>query len=341
MSSEDQLCRGPDTRRKSRWGPEAKASKSPSLQTAITAAMTPEQLDAYVTHLRIEEINQELLTQDLEPHESGSRRRSLSPPPEYNVCGRRINTRQHRRRRRLEQERSRLVTTASKIFGQYHAPRNAPANLSSELIKEKVYLPVRDFPGLNFIGQILGPRGNSLRQMIDESKANIAIRGKGSVKEGRGRSRTTTAAADHLPEPLHCLITADDQRKLDTAKELIDRVIETVVSTPEDQNTRKREQLRQLATINGTFRDDERQTCLNCGQHGHRQYTCAEPKKQAGGVKCHLCHNNGHIARDCLQRKGTGNIPPWRRDRITGGSKVLCATESELEFEMLMEEIAN
>lgn len=329
----------PGDQRKSRWGPKAEASWLPGLQTAITAAMTPEQLDAYVTHLRIEEINKTLLTPDLQLNDSSSQNRSPSPPPQYDVSGRRTNTRQSRHRQRLEQERSKLLTTASKSFAKYHVPRNFEANISSSILKEKVYIPVQDFPGLNFIGQILGPRGHSLRQMIEESKANIAIRGKGSVKEGRGRVRNTTT--DGLQESLHCLITADEQQKVDTAKDLINRVIETVISTPEEQNVRKREQLRQLATINGTFRDDENQTCLNCGQYGHRQYTCPEPKKDAGDIKCRLCHNGGHIARDCLQRQGTGSIPPWRRDKGTGGFHAPGAIECDREFEMLMEEIAN
>lgn len=342
MSLESQLYKRPDHQRKSRWGPEAEVSQLPGLPTAITTAMTPEQLDAYITHLRIEEINQKLLTQDLEANDSSSRKRSPPPPPEYDGSGRRTNTRRSRRHQRLEQERSRLVATASRTFAKYRAPRGVRANRSSGLIKEKVYIPAKDFPGLNFIGQILGPRGHSLRQMIEESKADIAIRGKGSVKEGRGRARTMAAATGDLQEPLHCLIAADEQQKVDAAKELVNRVIEVVISAPEDQNVRKREQLRQLATINGTFRDDEHQTCLNCGQRGHRRYTCPEPKKHAVDVKCHLCHGNGHVARDCLQRKGTGSIPPWRRDRTTGGSKVLPgAADSEHEFEMLMGEIAN
>ena len=40
---------------------------------------------------------------------------------------------------------------------------------------------------MNFIGQLLGPRGRSLAAMNADSGAVISIRGKGSVKEGRGR----------------------------------------------------------------------------------------------------------------------------------------------------------
>lgn len=122
MSVESQLPKRPGHQRKSRWGPESEASKLPGLQTAITAAMTPEQLDPYVVHLRIEEINQELLAQDSELNDKSFRSRFLSPRPEYDVTGRRTNTRQSRRRQRLEQERSRLITTASKTFAQYYNP---------------------------------------------------------------------------------------------------------------------------------------------------------------------------------------------------------------------------
>lgn len=206
--------------------------------------MTPEQLDAYDTHLRIQEITQQLcLTQDDPPElHNETRNRSPSPPPEYDSSGRRTNTRQARRRQRLEQERNRFVTTASKTFAHYQAPCDIRANLSSSSIKDKVYIPARDFPGLNFIGQILGPRDHSLRQMMEESQANIAIRGKGSVKQVRGRRAQTTTTDDDLQEPLHCLITADEREKVASAKELTNRVIETIISTPEDQNVPERAQ---------------------------------------------------------------------------------------------------
>jgi splicing factor 1 len=56
-------------RKRNRWGEasENKAAGLMNLPTAITAPMTAEQLDAYVTHLRIEEISQKLRINDVVP----------------------------------------------------------------------------------------------------------------------------------------------------------------------------------------------------------------------------------------------------------------------------------
>lgn len=69
--------------------------------------------------------------------------------------------------------------------------------------------------------------------MESESGAKIAIRGKGSVKEGKGRS--DAAHTSNQEEDLHCLIMADTEEKVNKAKKLIHNVIETVsiiVSSP-------------------------------------------------------------------------------------------------------------
>jgi hypothetical protein len=62
--------------------------------------------------------------------------------------------------------------------------------------------------------------------MESESGAKIAIRGKGSVKEGKGRS--DAAHTSNQEEDLHCLIMADTEEKVNKAKKLIHNVIETV-----------------------------------------------------------------------------------------------------------------
>jgi splicing factor 1 len=73
---------------------------------------------------------------------------------------------------------------------------------------------------------LIGPRGNTLKTMEQDSGAKIAIRGKGSVKEGKGRS--DAAHTSNQEEDLHCLIMADSEDKVNKAKQLINNVIETV-----------------------------------------------------------------------------------------------------------------
>lgn len=191
--------------------------------------------------------------------------------------------------------------------------------------------------------------------METESLAKIAIRGKGSVKEGKGRS--DAAHTSNQEEDLHCLIMADTEEKVNKAKKLIHNVIETAslpytpwcgmcakrcqaASIPEGQNELKRNQLRELAALNGTLRDDENQACQNCrsffnlaaaqyakilpgGEIGHRKYDCPEQRNFTASIICRVCGNAGHMARDCPDRaRGAdyrNNGPAPSRPAIGGG----------------------
>lgn len=79
---------------------ENKAAGLMGLPTAIMSNMTSEQLDAYTLHLRIEEISQKLRINDVVPADGD---RSPSPPPQYDNFGKRVNTREHRYKKRLEE----------------------------------------------------------------------------------------------------------------------------------------------------------------------------------------------------------------------------------------------
>ncbi|KAJ0119551.1 branchpoint-bridging protein [Diaporthe amygdali] len=287
-----------------RWGPESQTAQLNGLKTAITTAMTPEQVDAYALCFRIEELGQKIRAGDPAPKYDS--KRSPSPTPEYDETGRRIDTRQSRYRHRLEEEFQALLDAASKTVRSYQIPRDY-RKFQRSLITDKVYIPVKDFPDVNFIGQILGPRGQSLADMNKQSGPNIVIRGKGS--------------------------------KVNDAKKLVSEVIEAAASAPEDQNQRKRDQLRLLAVMNGTFRDDERRACKNCGQTGHRHYFCTMPSRFVASITCLSCKEKGHVTRDCPQ-KSTGHVklPPWRERRL---DQRLKAIDHDDEFEQLMLEIGN
>ncbi|CCU80215.1 unnamed protein product [Blumeria hordei] len=324
-------------KKRNRWADatENKAAGLMGLPTAIMANMTSEQLEAYTLHLRIEEISQKLRIDDVVPADGD---RSPSPPPQYDNFGRRVNTREFRYRKRLEDERHKLIEKAMKVIPNYHPPQDYRRPTKTQ---EKVYVPVNDYPEINFIGLLIGPRGNTLKKMETESGAKIAIRGKGSVKEGKGRS--DAAHTSNQEEDLHCLIMAETEEKVNKAKKLIHTIIETAASIPEGQNELKRNQLRELAALNGTLRDDENQACQNCGQIGHRKYDCPEQRNFTANIICRICGNAGHMARDCNDRQrgadwrqtpgDTAGAPPVA-GQIGAGDAV------DREYEQLMQELS-
>jgi len=65
--------------------------------------------------------------------------------------------------------------------------------------------------------------------MEAKSGAKITIRGKGSVKEGKGGS--DRAMESNVEEDLHCLIISDNNDNVEKAKVLIHKVIETVCTS--------------------------------------------------------------------------------------------------------------
>jgi splicing factor 1 len=133
-------------KKRNRWGDaqENKAAGLMGLPTMIMANFTNEQLEAYTLHLRIEEISQKLRINDVVPADGD---RSPSPPPQYDNFGRRVNTREYRYRKRLEDERHKLVDKAMKTIPNYHPPSDYRRPTKTQ---EKVYVPVNDYPEINF-----------------------------------------------------------------------------------------------------------------------------------------------------------------------------------------------
>lgn len=171
--------------------------------------------------------------------------RSPSPPPTYDSHGRRTNTREVRYRKKLEDERMRLIERQIKNDPNFRPP---PEYLMAKRQNhgrptDKVYIPVKDYPEINFFGLLVGPRGNSLKKMERESGAKISIRGKGSVKEGKGRPG---GQAEDENDELHCLITAETEEKVQNCVKLINTVIETVSACPRFQHC--------LLTVSYTYR---------------------------------------------------------------------------------------
>ncbi|WVQ82962.1 branchpoint-bridging protein [Cryptococcus sp. DSM 104549] len=309
-------------KRRSRWGDASARVEVPGMPVAVMGNVSQHELDNYAIHVRLEEINRKLRTGDVVPPDG---QRSPSPPPQYDSYGRRANTREVRYRKKLEDERAKLVDRAIKSDPNFRPPAEFQQQRRTGRPTDKVYIPVKEFPEINFFGLLVGPRGNSLKNMERQSGAKISIRGKGSVKEGKGRPGQFPHDEE---DELHCLITADDEAKVKACVALINRVIETAASTPEGENDHKRNQLRELASLNGTLRDDENQLCQNCGEKGHRRWECPQQRVYSANVICRLCGGAGHMARDCRGR-GDPNLAQNKQTQFDSEYSALMAELGE------------
>jgi splicing factor 1 len=182
-----------------------------------------------IVQLRLDEIQRALRSGLVVPPDGA---RSPSPPPTYDSHGRRTNTREVRYKRKLEDERMRLVDRQIKLDPNFKPPTEylMAKRQNSGRPTDKVYIPVKDYPEINFFGLLVGPRGNTLKGMERDSGAKISIRGKGSVKEGKGRPGG--GFEDDENDELHCLITGDSEEKVQKCVKLINGVIEIVSPSP-------------------------------------------------------------------------------------------------------------
>ncbi|KAJ1921564.1 hypothetical protein H4219_000601 [Mycoemilia scoparia] len=286
-------------RRKNRWGDQTTAVPKPGLITSLPSGMDKQQMESYAVQVRIDEITAKIRSGNYVPPD---RERSPSPEPVYNSEGKRINTREYRYRKKLEDERNKLIRKLIKTNPDYKPP---PDYKKSTTISEKLYIPAKEYPDINFIGLLLGPRGNTLKKIQEGSGTKVSIRGKGSIKDGKQRDTSNVPGAD---DDLHCLIMAEEEENIKKAIKHIQEIIKKACASPEGHNELKRNQLRELAALNGTLRDDENQTCQICGAMGHMRWDCTEKESVTSKVVCRICGGHGHIARDCNQRFDPGAI---------------------------------
>lgn len=110
-------------------------------------------------------------------------------------------------RERYTAERQDLLEAMMRLRG---GGRQSSQLLVRKRVK-KIPIPVEKHPNYNFIGLIIGPRGKTQKELEAKTGCKIAIRGRGSVKEGaRGRRDGKVMEGDN--EPLHVVISGDNQR---------------------------------------------------------------------------------------------------------------------------------
>uniref|UniRef100_A0A673KHD1 Branchpoint-bridging protein n=1 Tax=Sinocyclocheilus rhinocerous TaxID=307959 RepID=A0A673KHD1_9TELE len=280
---------GQKKRKRSRWSSETPDQKTviPGMPTVIPPGLSRDQERAYIVQLQIEDLTRKLRTGDLgipvNPED-----RSPSPEPIYNSEGKRLNTREYRTRKKLEEERHSLITEMVGLNPEFKPP--ADYKPPATRVSDKVMIPQDEYPEINFVGLLIGPRGNTLKNIEKECCAKIMIRGKGSVKEGKvGRKDGQMLPGED--EPLHALVTANTMENVKKAVEQIRNILKQGIETPEDQNDLRKMQLRELARLNGTLREDDNRIL--------RPWQSTEPRSITNTTVCTKCGGAGHISSDC------------------------------------------
>ncbi|XP_054025464.1 KH domain-containing, RNA-binding, signal transduction-associated protein 2 [Dryobates pubescens] len=129
--------------------------------------------------------------------------------------------------------------------------------ISNKNIKlaERVLIPVKQYPKFNFVGKLLGPRGNSLKRLQEETGAKMSILGKGSMRDKAKEEelrRSGEAKFAHLSDELHVLIEVfappgEAYSRMSHALEEIKKFL-----VPDYNDEIRQEQLRELSYLNGS-----------------------------------------------------------------------------------------
>ncbi|CAN0476269.1 unnamed protein product, partial [Ectocarpus sp. 12 AP-2014] len=309
----------PPNKRKSRWVSEGDAeavslpgagvSKNiPGMPVNLTQEQIQENL---VLHMRLQQANEKLATVEQDAiARSADPDRSPSPPPRYDANGVRTNNRNVRMRASLNRERTKVIEEMMKLNPMF----KPPADFVKTKPHRKLYIPTDEYPGYNFIGKctaaddvfclIIGPRGNTQKRMERETDCKIAIRGKGSVKEGARRGPMAIDEDDEL----HVYVSGESEEAVEKAAKEVGKLLRPL---DDEQNEHKQKQLRELALINGTLREED--YCNICGEKGHRQFECpkrAQTRSATVEVRCALCGDTSHPTRDCLLHKSKAQGQP-------------------------------
>lgn len=118
----------------------------------------------------------------------------------------------------------------------------------------------------------------------------IIIRGKGSIKEGKIGSKTG-APLPGEDEPLHAYITGANYEVVEKACEKVREIVNQAIEQPGTENDLRKTQLRELALLNGTLRENDSLNKLKIISQANTIIT--------NTIICGICGGAGHITSDC------------------------------------------
>ncbi|KAM4694623.1 KH domain-containing, RNA-binding, signal transduction-associated protein 2 [Discoglossus pictus] len=191
-------------------------------------------------------------------------------------------------------------------------------------LSERVLIPVKQYPKFNFVGKLLGPRGNSLKRLQEETGAKMSILGKGSMRDKAKEEelrKSGEAKYAHLSDELHVLIEVfappgEAYSRMSHALEEIKKFL-----VPDYNDEIRQEQLRELSYLNGSEDSNRGKSTRGRGI----RVTPAAPARNRGGAAPPPLPGRGTAApRGTPVTRGALPLPPVARgvptQRARGGS---------------------
>ncbi|KAL0918407.1 hypothetical protein M5K25_010413 [Dendrobium thyrsiflorum] len=192
--------------RKTKWG------------TDLTQDANVRKGKALAYQTRVEQITQQLKSGSLEFEEDqGSESPKLVSNANSDSKSRKVQP--------LELERRELIGEILRLNPSYKAPPDY-----KPLMKEsKVLIPIRTYPGNNFVGLLLGPESNTQKRLEEETGAKVRVYG---TKSGFGEKSEITKSdisdAQEAYDDLYVHVSADTYEKVDAAVALIELLLTPV-----------------------------------------------------------------------------------------------------------------
>ena len=299
-----------------RWGPSDEKEYKPLPYVDLPVGFTEKETDLFLREQRLEELDRKLKLGELEDVDEDIR--APSPPPTYDANGNRTNSREVRIKRAMDSEYSRLVR-----FMMKHVPGyTAPAHWKPDKLMKKLIIPVKRYPDVNFMGIIVGARGQNHKRLQQSTNCKIEIRGQGV------QANPNNMHESNMPQHVH--IEGDKEDDLDLAEKLILPLLDP--TRPEFEQQRQAG-LEQLAIVHGVDLQVADMKCLICGALGHSSNNCPENQflnYKFANVQCAICGDKGHVTADCPQK-----LKEQKEENENWQEKA----ERDAEYKKMMEEL--
>ena len=206
--------------------------------------------------------------------------RTPSPEPIYDPrSGQRLNTRELRNKEKFLKQKNALITELIQYDEEYKPPQGYKPPKKTH----KIYIPNND--KFYYTRYILGPKGENLKKIQNNSNCKIIIRGEGGGWTSNNQNQNKPK------EALHLLIEADNDENLQKG---INLILPYLNENSQEYKAAKMALITQINVNNNEW------SCEICGEKGHKSWACPLNINQyKAEVVCQYCGDKGHPSMDC------------------------------------------